>query len=469
LQIFSSAMMTAVRDSLTILGLVLYLLYLNWRLTLILMITLPLIGLLMSRVSRRLRRLNRLHQKMTHDLAYAVEEASNNHKMIKIYAAQAYEQSRFSAQARTLRGYAMRMVVAGGMNQPMTQGLATLALAVVVWVALWQSTIAPLSAGAFTAFIVGMLLIVSPLKRFVDINQPWQRGLQAAESILAVLDEPHEAQALLANSTGAENAVEVRPTIVQVESQARGEIRFEDISFSYAEGRPVLSSINLYIKPGETTVLVGPSGGGKTTLMHLIPRFLSPQHGRITFDGVALEAIRLEDLRRKIAFVSQDILLFNDTIAANVAYGASGPLDDDRLHQSLHAAFLTQTVAALPKGVHTLIGDKGKYLSGGQRQRLAIARAIYKDAPILLLDEASSALDAESERQIQQALLPLMHTRTTLAIAHRLSTIEDAAQIILLDGGRILAQGKHADLFASHPLYARLYRQQAKTGRKRVA
>lgn len=451
LQILSSVLISLVRDSLTVIGMLGFMIYLNWHLTLIVAIVLPPIGWLMSFISKRLRRLGRAHQEMTNHLSYVVEEVSGGYKVVKIHGAQAYEQQRFNARARALRGYAMRMAVSGGLNQPITQLLATIALAIIIAMAMLTNTT---SVGSFAAFITAMLLIVSPLKRLADINQPLQRGLIAAEMIVHLLDEPDEAQAL-----PGKGAISL--------SRAQGALSFQQICFTYANNtdKPILDHINLTIKPGQVIALVGPSGGGKTTLVNLVPRFLVAQQGQILLDQIPIEDISLSDLRKQIAFVSQDVVLFNDTIAANVAYGVANPeeIDRTRVQTAIDAAYLREMVAALPNGLDTVIGDNGSQLSGGQRQRLAIARAIYKDAPILILDEATSALDSESERQVQKALIPLMQGRTTLVIAHRLSTIERADQIVVLDQGRIVQQGTHTQLLEEGGLYTNLHRLQVQS------
>lgn len=450
LQILSNVLVSLVRDSLMVLGLLIYLFYLNWRLTLIVAVVLPAIGVLMSFVSKRLRRLGRAHQELTNHLSYVVEEASVGYKVVKIHGAQTYEQNRFNARARELYQYAMRIAITNGMNQPITQILATLALSVIVFIALIQSSTHQITVGGFAAFVTAMLMLVSPLKHLADVNQPLQRGLLAAEMIFKLLDEPDETSLLIPHTT----------TPI---SRARGIINFENVSFAYSSAsKSVLEKINITIQPGQVVALVGPSGSGKTTLINLLPHFLTPQQGRITLDHIPINEIALADLRKQMAFVGQEVVLFNDTIAANIAYGITSPegIDYPRVQAAIDAAHLREVIDKLPHGINTLIGDNGNQLSGGQRQRLAIARAIYKDAPILILDEATSALDSESERQVQQALVPLMQGRTTLVIAHRLSTIERADQILVLDQGRIVEQGTHTQLLQHNQLYASLYRLQ---------
>lgn len=449
LQILTSVFITLVRDSLTVVALLIYLFYTNWRLTLIVAVILPVIGYLMSKINRRLRKLNREHQTLTNSAAYVVEEAAGGFKVVKLHGGEAYELARFRAMAERLKNYSMRMAVAGGLNQPVTAFLAALALSVIITIAMVQAQGNQTTIGGFTGFVMAMLLLISPLKHLTDINQPLTRGLTAAEMIFRLIDEPIEPQ---------QGGVPL--------TRARGELEFDHVGFRYGEaGKPALRDVSLSVKAGEVVALVGPSGSGKTTLVNLVPRFFDPTEGRILLDGQPLDSITLKDLRQQIAFVSQDVVLFNDTVAANVAYGvhSADQIDMARVERALAAAYLTDVVNGLPEGLQTNIGDNGMKLSGGQRQRLAIARALYKDAPILILDEATSALDSESERQVQAALETLMVGRTTLVIAHRLSTIENADRIAVLDQGRIAELGTHAELIAANGLYAGLHRIQFAT------
>ncbi|VWC86335.1 lipid transporter ATP-binding/permease [Burkholderia lata] len=443
LNVLLGVLITLVRDSLTVVFLLGYLFYLNWRLTLIVAVLLPCIGWLVGKINRRLRRLNREHQMLTNQLAYIVEETVGGYKVVKIHSGEQYEIGRFNELSKRLRGYSMRMIVSGGLAQPLTQFLASIALAVVLTIAVVQSSNDQTTVGGFVAFVTAMLLIISPLKHLMDVNQPLQRGMTAAELIFGLIDEPREPE-------GGGKPLE----------KATGRIRFRDVSFAYGTGtgKPTLDRVSFDVAPGEMIALAGPSGSGKTTLVNLMPRFFDPTSGEILVDGVALPEYRLRDLRDQIAMVSQDVVLFNDTIASNVAYGQTP--DRERVIAALRAANLLSTVEAMPDGLDTLVGDNGMRLSGGQRQRLAIARAIYKDAPILILDEATSALDSESERHVQAALETLMKGRTTLVIAHRLSTIERADRILVMDGGRIVESGNHAELLESGGLYAHLHRIQ---------
>ena len=452
LTIMGGMLISLVRDSLTVIGLIGYLIYLNWQLTLLVLVIFPVIAFIMSKINRRLRALNREQQTLTSELAYIVEESVAGHKIVKVHGAESYEMQRFMEKAQRLRQFALKSAVAGGLNQPITQLIASMALSVVLVIALMQSATQGVTVGSFAAFITAMMLVISPLKHLADINQPLQRGLTAAEMVFALMDQPFEED-------------EDRKLNMKSLDKAKGAIRFEDVGFSYEQeaGRQdALSQINLSIAPGEVVAFVGPSGGGKSTLVNLLPRFFKPSTGRIYLDDIPLEEIVLADVRKQIAFVSQDVVLFNDSIAANVAYGASDEagIDRARVKQALDAANLSSLIQELPDGIDAIVGDNGNRLSGGQRQRLAIARAIYKNAPILILDEATSALDSESERQVQDALDRLMAGRTTLVIAHRLSTIEHANRIVVLEHGQIIENGSHDVLIQQDGLYASLHRIQ---------
>lgn len=456
LSILGGVAISLVRDSLTVVGLLGYLFYLNWKLTLIVMVIFPIIALIVGGINKRLRSLNRQQQERTSELAYVVEEAVAGNKVVKLHSGQAYEFERFRKTAADLKKFAIKASVAGGLNQPITQIVASIALSVVLLIAIMQSSSQGTTVGEFAAFVTAMMLLISPLKHLADINQPLQRGLIAAEMIFGLIDQPIEEEQ-------EENKVHLK--------KAKGHIQYDHVGFTYAnfsgdgsisEKREVLRDVSFEVQPGEVIAFVGPSGGGKTTLVNLLPKFYSPTEGSIRLDGIGLNEIQLRSLRNQIAFVSQDVVLFNDTIAANVAYGAvhSADIDRSRVVEALQAAHLSEMIRGLPEGIDTPIGDNGNRLSGGQRQRMAIARAIYKNAPILILDEATSALDSESERQVQDALDQLMQGRTTLVIAHRLSTIEHADRIIVLEHGRIIEMGSHSELITQGGLYSSLHRLQ---------
>jgi subfamily B ATP-binding cassette protein MsbA len=452
LSIMGGMLISLVRDSLTVIGLMGYLIYLNWKLTLVVLIIFPIIAFVMGKINKRLRSLNREQQGLTGELAYIVEEAAAGYKIVKVHGAQEYEMNRFKQKAERLRQFALKSAVAGGLNQPITQLIASMALSIVLVIALMQSATEGTTVGGFAAFVTAMMLVISPLKHLADINQPLQRGLTAAEMIFGLMDQPFEED-------------EDRRLNMKSLDKAKGAIRFENVGFSYqqeAGRKDALSDINLSITPGEIVAFVGPSGGGKSTLVNLLPRFFKPTSGHIYLDDILLEDIVLADVRKQLAFVSQDVILFNDTIAANVAYGAANEqgVDRARVIEALEAANLSALIEELPEGIDSMVGDNGNRLSGGQRQRLAIARAIYKDAPILILDEATSALDSESERQVQDALEHLMAGRTTLVIAHRLSTIEHADRIVVIEHGKIVENGSHAVLIQQNGLYANLHRIQ---------
>jgi subfamily B ATP-binding cassette protein MsbA len=433
-----------VRDTLTVAGLLAWLLWLDWKLTLIVLGMLPPIALVVRLSSRRIRESARGAQTAMGSIAHTLEETIEAHKVVKIFGGQDYEMGRFDVACRKQRRQNMRNIVAASLVSPMTQVLTAMALGIVIAVALYDSASNRTTVGSFMGFVTAMLMLLAPLKRLTDVNAPLQRGLAAAESVFQLIDERAERDA---------GTVEI--------ARARGRIDFDRLGFGYpGRDERVLQHIDLAIAPGETVALVGASGSGKTTLAHLLARFYTPSSGRILLDGHDIQNIRLASLRANMALVSQDVVLFNDTVAANIAYGALRGTGREDIKAAARAAYALDFIQAMPEGFDTLIGENGVKLSGGQRQRLAIARALLKDAPVLILDEATSALDTESERQVQAALEALMKNRTTLVIAHRLSTIERADRIVVMDRGRIAEVGRHADLLAAGGMYAHLYNAQ---------
>jgi len=434
----------AVRDSIVIVGLLGWLFYLNWKLTLLTLLMAPAIAYIIRVISRRMRAGSRDTQRAMGDITQVIEESVSAHKVVKLFGGQQYESGRFSEQANWVRRYAMKQAAAAAANVPIVQMVAAIALAVIVYLVTLQSQADETTVGGFVSFIMAMLMLTAPIKRLTGVSEYLQRGLAAAESVFALLDTEGE------TDSGTETV-----------GRVRGELQFDQVQFAYEQdGRRALQDITLHIRAGENVALVGASGSGKTTLANLVPRFYSPTGGRITLDGHDINDLTLASLRANIALVSQEVMLFNDTLAANIAYGQMREVPEAEIVAAATAAHAMEFIREWPEGLNTLVGERGVKLSGGQRQRIAIARAILKDAPILILDEATSALDSESERHVQAALETLMQGRTTLVIAHRLSTIEKADRIIVLQKGAIAEIGTHRELLEKDGAYAQLHRIQ---------
>jgi len=393
-----------------------------------------------------MRRLSASAQHAMGELTRVLDESIGGQRVVKIFGGQAYEQKRFDDVVKLNRQLAVKHASTAAMNSGLIMTLVGATLSAVIYYALLRARQGALTPGAFVAFITCLMAMQSPIKNLTKLNEPLQRGLAAAESVFGLIDAPMEVD------TGTRTVERVK-----------GRIKLEDVGFRYnaddPESAPALRSVSLDIAAGETVALVGGSGSGKTTLASLLPRFYDVGSGRILLDGVDLREYRLPELRSQIALVSQDVVLFNDTLAANIAYGDPAP-DMARVEAASRAAYAHDFIMRQPQGYETEVGENGLRLSGGQRQRLAIARALYKDAPILILDEATSALDTESERQVQAALEKLMEGRTTVVIAHRLSTIENADRIVVMSAGAIAEQGSHESLLAKGGIYARLYQTQ---------
>ena len=445
-QAATNVLVTLIREALTAISLLAYLLYLDWKLTLIILCIGPLIALILKGMSLRIRAASRASFEAIRAMAHTIEETANSHKAIKIFAGQDQLSTRFFMNTERFRRSMMREAIPASSLTPVTHIVASVAVAGIIYLALNQSTgEAGASAGGFISFIAALLLLISPIKQLTAINPVLQRGLAASESIFSLLDSPDELDSGSREMGGA-----------------RGVIDFDHVSFSYPGAEQMaLKDVSFHIDAGQTVALVGASGGGKTTISSLLPRFYRPTSGQILLDGVDINAFNLNSLRHHIALVSQDIELFNDSVESNIAFGAQNTFAREDVIAAAKAAYAWDFIQQLPEGLDTFIGEDGAKLSGGQRQRIAIARALLKNAPILILDEATSALDTESERQVQAALITLMKGRTTLLIAHRLSTIEHADNILVLDQGRIVECGTHQELLLKGKHYANLNRMQS--------
>lgn len=443
-QAATNALANVVKDGFSIIGLLIWMAYINWLLTVIFIVAGPPIAYLMASVNKRFRRISGRIQHSMADVTAVSEEAISGHRVVKIFGGESYEAQRFEHINNTNRKLNMKMAAVSAASVGTIEFIAASALAGIIYLATLPAVLDSVSVGSFMSFVVAMMLLMPSIKRLTTVMPMVQRGVAAAESIFGLLDQDAEPD------QGTKNI-----------ARSRGRVEFRSVTFAYNTGKgEVLHDINLAIAPGQCVALVGRSGSGKSTLASLLPRFYEVSDGGIFLDDQDIRGLRLANLREQIAWVGQDVVLFNDSIAHNIAYGALGNIGAAEIVRAAEAAHAMEFIAKLPDGLDTMVGENGVLLSGGQRQRLAIARALLKNAPVLILDEATSALDTESERHIQAALAEVMRHRTTLVIAHRLSTIENADQIAVLDRGRIVEQGRHGELLARNGHYAGLYQMQ---------
>ncbi|MGD8559131.1 MAG: lipid A export permease/ATP-binding protein MsbA [Gammaproteobacteria bacterium] len=440
----SSAITIIIRDTLTIFGLLGWMFYLNWKLSMMFVVIAPFITFLVVQISRRFRKISKRIQKSMGNVSQSAQQLVHGQRIIKMFNGKQSETRVFQGINEHNRRQHLKLAATSAASVPVSQFLAAVALSLVLYFATSDTLVDQPSVGDFMSFITAAMLLLAPMKRLTRVTANWQRGMAAAQSVFELLDQPAE--------TDSGDIILER---------AKGEIEYQNVCFSYNdEPSLTLDHVSFKAHPGETIAIVGRSGSGKSTLVNLLARFYEPQAGNIYVDGIRIEDIRLMDLRKQIAMVSQDVTLFNDTVAHNIAYGALHDASKEQIVAAAEAAHAMEFINDLPQGLDTPVGDKGSLLSGGQRQRIAIARAILKDAPILILDEATSALDTQSERYIQSALNELMKGRTTLVIAHRLSTIESANTILVMSEGKIIEQGNHQGLISSDGHYAALHRMQ---------
>lgn len=437
----TDSLKTLIRDGFTIFGLLVYLLYLNWKLSLLLFLVLPPIMVLVRYASKQFLNLSKGIQQTMGEVSHISNEVIHGYQVVKNYGGQDYEQRRFNKASKSNLEQGLKVVVVASINTPIIQLLLAMALSAIMWIAMRPQVLSGISAGEFVSYLVAAGLIVKPVQNLTDINQRLQRGVAAAESIFELLDHPEE-----------EDLGKQSRTI-------KGVIDFDGVSLVYEDGTTAIDEFNLHIAEGETVAFVGRSGAGKTSLVNLLTRTLQPNTGSIRIDGVLLNDYSLASLRNQIAMVNQQVILFNDSVKNNIAYGKLADKSDAEIQQAIKTAYADEFIAKLPQGIDSQIGAEGLQLSGGQRQRLSIARALLKDAPILILDEATSALDNESEHFIQQALNNVMKNRTTLVIAHRLTTIEKADKIVVMEQGKIIEIGSHDTLMSQNGVYSQLYRR----------
>ncbi len=436
----SSTLVSLVREGATVIGLLGLMFWHSWQLSVIFLVVGPLVGILISIISRRFRKISRHIQQAVGDITTSTEQMLKGHKEVLMFGGQEVEDKRFYQVSNRMRQQTMKMVAADAIGSPIVQMVASVALAVFLYVATIDSVKATLTAGTFTVMVTSMMMLLKPLKSLTDVNNQFQRGITACQSLFGLLDSTPE------QDTGTRTL-----------ERARGEIEFRNVTFTYpTKETPALRNISFKVEAGKSVALVGRSGSGKSTIASLLTRFYDIEEGEILLDGVNIREYRLSELRKQYALVSQHVHLFNDSVANNIAYAAEDKYSRDEIQQAARIAHADDFVSKMPEGYDTVIGENGASLSGGQRQRIAIARALLRDSPVLLLDEATSALDTESERHIQAAIDELCKARTSLVIAHRLSTIEKADEILVIDEGHIVERGNHQTLMNMHGTYAQL-------------